>query len=190
MSKIFILIVSLLCVTVATANAELSEKEMQSVGRFLAMDFKSVSDKQERKPITDKFFVKQVNKEFSIQKEDIFKLHGLSANSIAPGKYKPIVIINEVSGLGGLVRDAYLNEKNQVFWSRGDQSLLKFKHRPELGNTGVLQIMDYENTNSLADLIRNSRRGTIPLHWEPSKSELDFYVSSLNALFTILINKD
>lgn len=173
-----------------TASAELSEAALKSIGQFLVMDFLSVSGKQKNKPITDTFIVKETDDEADISKEEISSLHGLEGvrNIMSPGKYREIVITNEVTNLGGIVRKAFINENNQVFWSNHSQSLLRYERRPELGNTGVLQLMQHD-PNNLSDLFRNAQRGTIPIKWKPSKKNLKFYVSSINAMEIIFLNR-
>src|ERR1700690_491151 len=129
--------------------AELSDDELISIGKFLMMDYQTATDKNMKKPISDGFFVKEAGDSVVITKNLILSIPSLSKkirNKFAPGRYKGIIIINEIEGVGCVVREAAINEQKQVYWSDELQSLHKFSRRPKLGNTGVVALMDYENT--------------------------------------------
>jgi hypothetical protein len=105
------------------------------------------------------------------------------------GRYKGIVIINEVRGVGCVVRNASIGEHKQICWADELQSLHRFARRPELGNSGVLTLMDYTNTEALEDLFKNVKRGSLPMKWQPKPEEIDWYLSTLDLFRTILINR-
>lgn len=173
------------------SSADISTTALDSIGKFLSTDIKSVSGKDNVVLLSDNFYVKEVGRDIVITKSEILSLHDPSGmlDKISAGKYKRIVIVNEVSIYGCIVRDAFINENNQIYWYDYSQSLLKFKKRPELGNTGVIKLMDYGNISALMDLFKNSKRGKIPNDWQPTTLELDNYVKSINAIYTILINR-
>ncbi len=191
MKIIYALLFITTCLLPATAKAELSSAAIDNIGKFLVLDFMSVSESKVNKPLTRSFLVKETVEHITIDKQEIDSLHGLEKirDKMKAGRYSRISIINEVSGKGCIVRDAYINEQNQVYWSDYSQSLLRYEKRPELGNTGVANIMDYEDVNSIVELIRNSKRGVMPQNWNPSKPEMEFYRASINAINTILINR-
>ena len=171
--------------------AELSDDELISIGKFLMMDYQTATDKNMKKPISDGFFVKEAGDSVVITKNLILSIPSLSKkirNKFAPGRYKGIIIINEIEGVGCVVREAAINEQKQVYWSDELQSLHKFSRRPKLGNTGVVALMDYENTVLLVDLFKNVKRGSLS-NWRSTSEELDWYLSTLGVFDTILINR-
>jgi hypothetical protein len=66
--------------------------------------------------------------------------------------------------------------------------LLNLQLRPELGNTGVLRLMDLTPGN-LTNLLNGCQKGMIPGRWKPSKAELIFYKDSIDAIEIVLLNR-
>lgn len=174
------------------AYAKLSESALNSIGQFLATDIKSVSGDNGVIPVSYSFFVKETRDFVVIDKKEILSIHGYDdvKKVFSPGKYRRIIIVNDILKYGCIVRDAYINDHGQVYWYDYSQSLLKFEARPELGNTGVMKIMDYGKPSSLADIFRDARRGVMPSKWQPTPAELEYYIKSLNIIYSILINRD
>lgn len=171
--------------------ATLSQSSLKSIGKFLITDVQSVPAREGITFSSNNFFVKETGDVIKIRKEEILSIRGLEnvQTSFAPGIYRRIIIVNEVSKHGCIVRDAYINERDELYWYDETQSLVKFRKRPELGNTGVMRLMDYENTGVLTDLLKSSVRGSIPTKWKPNEVEIDNYLNSLNVIYKILINR-
>lgn len=183
MKKVILFCLIILSVSI-DALATLDENELKSIGHFLQMDFKS-SDKYQ--PLTYSFFTKETGDIELIKEDEINSLSGIKVN-LKAGEYKKIVIINEIANVGVLVRYAYLDNNNKVFWPLSTHSLLNLQLRPELGNTGVLKLMDL-TPNNLNNLLDGCQKGIIPHKWEPSKAALKFYKNSIDAIEIVLLNR-
>jgi len=182
MKKIIIFCVIILSIS-TNALSVLDENELKSIGQFIQMDFESNAQYQ---PLTHSFFSKETGDFEFINEDEINSLKGIKVN-LKPGKYKKIVIINEITNVGVLVRYAYL-DNNRVFWAMSTHSLLNLQLRPELGNTGVLRLMDLTPEN-LINLLNGCQKGMIPRRWKPSKAELIFYKDSIDAIEIVLLNR-
>jgi len=191
--RLYVMLIIILLLFPNTSKAELSEEAIQSLGKFLMMDYHTASDIKMKKPLSKAFFVKELNNdEIVITKEMIQSITSYSKqilNKFSPGRYRGILIINEINGIGCVVREANINNQNQIYWKDELQSLYKFARRPLLGNSGVVTIMDYENTELLVDIFKNVKRGTLPKKWQPKTEELNWYVSTVDLFMTILINR-
>ena len=88
-----------------------------------------------------------------------------------------------------VVRYAYIDNNNRVFWETAYNALLHFHLRPELGNAGVVRLVDY-NPEIIEKLFENCRKSNIDINWQPSKSEINFYKLSINAMETVFYNRE
>ena len=116
-----------------------------------------------KKHISDGFFVKETGDSVVITRDLILSIPSLGKRireGFVPGRYKGVIILNEIAGVGCAVREASINEQKQVYWSDELQSLHKFARRPKLGNSGVVALMDYTNAQPLADLFKGIKRGS------------------------------
>jgi hypothetical protein len=187
MKKFLLIIIGLFVLSFsanASGNGELSQKALESIGKFLVLDFKSNNGKY--KPLTKVFLVKKTNN-IKIISENDENLHGVKG-FLPKGEYQEIRIINEISEIGMVVRYAYLFNDTKVFWSDSSNSLLKFQLRPELGNTGVLPLM-HHRLSSISEFLQGCQKGEIPMDWEPLKGELDFYSNSINSFWKVFVNR-
>jgi len=175
----------LLCVSAPAIDAQLSEEAIRSVGRFLVIDFLTARSSENKNPLTNVFYVKEVGKGGPLTEDQIalMELEGI----LPPGRYRTIVIINEVSGLGVLARKASINGSSQVIWSARTSSLLSFMFTPSMGNVsrGVTPLMRYRSADAIADLFRGCQKGEIPLDWKPRKADIDFYLSTIDAIYRL-----
>jgi len=97
MKKIIVILLIVVIYPFAV-EARLSEEAIESVGRFLVLDFltsKSESG-EKRKPLTNFFLVKETKDIFTITKEKIEEIQKFKDIIISAGEYKEILIINEV----------------------------------------------------------------------------------------------
>ena len=191
MKRTYILVAMVLLFPI-TALAEISDDELLSIGQFLVMDYESAKDVAMKRPVSDGFFVKEAGDSVVITTDLIQSIPSLSKrmrDKFLAGRYKGIVIINEIRGIGCVVRHASIGEQKQIYWSDELQSLHKLARRPELGNSGVMALMDYTNTEALEDLFKNVKRGSLPTKWRPQPEEIDWYLSTLDLFDTILINR-
>ena len=183
--------VLLLLLPVVSA-AELSNDELLAIGKFLVMDYKTAKDAAMKRPVSDAFFVKEQPDSVVITNDLIRSIPSLSKrirDKLLPGRYKGIIIINEIRDIGCVVRNASIGEQKQIYWSDELQSLHKLAKRPELGNSGVMVLMDYTNTEALEDLFKNVKRGSLPTTWRPKTEEIHWYLLTLDLFYTILINR-
>ena len=135
-----------------SVKAEISNDSLRSIGRFLVVDFLTAKSYENRKPLTNVFYVKETGDEYQITDDDLelTNMKGI----ISPGEYKQILIINEISGLGLLARKATINEKNQILWIDNTSSLMKFMFTPYMGNvsSGVTPLMKYGDADKIANI--------------------------------------
>jgi hypothetical protein len=196
-----IIFVLLIIITYPLAvEARLSKEAIESVGHFLVLDFLTSKSGQDadRKPLTNFFFVKETGRTNTIKKEEINKIElrgrlwrGEYEDIVIPdGEYKEILIINEVSGLGGLKRLAFINDRNQVFWFYESHSLMHFEFVPEMGfvERGVPFIMHFDATY-LSELFKDCQKGEIPINWKPTKAQLDFYLKTMSFIYEIAVHR-
>lgn len=186
------IILALLCVgLLATdASAKLSEAEITSVAHFLVLDFASVSHRNAQRPATRTFLVKETHERvFRITREDIGNRPRVKG-VVEPGTYREIQIVNEIEGIGAVVRYAFINDSKRVYWANADQSLLNFAFRPELGNTGVLRLLDHSvepPAGTICDVVCNSQKGRIPSEIKASDEEIQEYASRLSAMWDVFM---
>ena len=191
MKTIYSLVAMVLLLPI-TALAQISDDELLSIGKFLVMDYQTAKKVAMKTPISDGFFVKEVGDSVLITNDVIQSIPSLSKrmrDQFLPGRYKGIVIINEIRSIGCVVRYASIGEQKQIYWSDELQSLHKLAKRPELGNSGVMVLMDYTNTEALEDLFKNVKRGSLPTTWRPKTEEIHWYLLTLDLFYTILINR-
>jgi hypothetical protein len=169
MMRKFIIITIIILAFVFPVKADLSKDAIESIGRFLVMDFITAESPKHRKPLTPFFYVKIGDGVATVSKgaisvvnkwinEGDFKpvvLHRdthkpketeyVGSIDIADGEYREIVIINEVSGIGLLERSALINIRNQVFWLETTYSLHNLAFKADMGNMmlGVKPMMLY-----------------------------------------------
>jgi hypothetical protein len=173
-----------LCV-VHGADAALDKDELDTVGRFLALDFASMPASEARKPLSPYFWVKETGETFEVTEEDVRTIAQLPEYANVPlrtGLYREVMIINEVSGLGAVIRRAYLGEDNLLFWAAADQSLLHIHLRPELGNTGAQQLLARAPSPKL---LENMQCGSIPGDYRPTDAELTVYTASVSVIWAV-----
>ncbi len=185
MKSIYVLATIVLLLPII-ALAEIADDELLSIGKFLVMDYQTARDAAMKRPVSNGFFVKEEADSVVITNDLIRAIPSLSKtirDKFVAGRYKGIVIINEIRGVGCVVRNASIGEQNQVYWSDELQSLHKPARRPKLGNSGVVALMDYTNTEALDDLFKNLKRGSLPTGWRPRPAE------TLDLFSTISINR-
>lgn len=187
--KIFLPIIFFLFILPLSVKAELSKETMDSISHFLIMDFMTAKSSENNKPLTNIFYIKETGEVFQISEEEIESvgLKGL----MTPGEYKRIEIINEVSGLGVLLRNASINKDNQIIWDDMTYSLMHFLFKPMMGNMrqGVRQVMTIYSADVISDLFKGCQRGEIPVDWKPSEAELDFYTKTIDIYYTVMMRR-
>jgi hypothetical protein len=187
MNKIFFVVLGMFIFLSSSdvfGNDKLSQKALDSIGQFLILDFESTNGKY--KPLSNYFLVKKINNVETISDEDI-NLDGVKG-ILLKGKYQKIEIINEISEIGMVVRYAYIFNDTKVFWSDPSNSLLQFQLRPELGNTGVLRLLEHTQ-NSIIGILKDCQKSELPMKWTPSKEEIDFYIRSIMSFWEVFINR-
>lgn len=185
MKKMLLIFIILLGV-VSNCEAELTKESLDSVAKFLYLDFYSLSNSNDFKLITDSFLVKETGDSVVLSKDEINNTQGV-IGILSHGEYRKILIINEIDKIGMIVRFAYI-KNNQLFWEDNTQSLLNFQLRPELGNTGVARLLNYD-IDTILSFIKGSKKCRLPKDWQPTKKELDFYLRSIDAIGQVLFNR-
>jgi len=170
------------------ARASLDQEDLEAVGRFLVLDFASLPTDKGREPLTSCFWVKETGLTHEITEEEAQRPECVAA-ALSAGVYREITVINEVSGLGALVRTAYINDDHRVVWGSDDQSLLRFAHKPALGNTGVLRITELNPTKGIGEYFEGFQRGRMPAEWRPTEDEITTFTASIGVIWRVVVSR-
>ena len=98
------------------------------------------------------------------------------------------MVINEISGVGAIVRYIYMDSKDRPFWAERTHSLLYFQLRPELGNTGVRRLLDLV-PEIITGLLSDCQKGLLPDGMKPSSTDIENYVRSIDAIQIVIQNR-
>lgn len=184
MARVNLLLVLLFLFTLPLpAQAELSESALESIGRFLVLDFLTAKSAENGRPYTAVYFAKETGSSKQVTKRQLDALDFMDLrDEVSPGEYRDVMVINEVSGLGTLNRDVVINEQNQVFWRFRSQSLMHFLWKQTFGNVliGATPLFKYPGADRIPEIFKGCKKGRIPMDWVPSKADLDFYNRTLD----------
>jgi hypothetical protein len=186
MNKGILIVLTVIFLFPFTSEAELSKEAINAVGRFLKIDFITAKNSENRKPLTNVFYVKETGQNGNITREEI-ELVVESKGLLPAGEYKTIIIINEISGIGLIERTASINKNNQIIWNDSTKSLMEFMFTPHMGNVslGVTPLLEYKDANKIADLFKGCQVGEIPNNWKPSEEELNFYYKTIDFFYIL-----
>ena len=143
---IFAVVCAVTAISMSTSFAgettsTLSKAEMLAVGRFLALDL-LVGERVGCVPNSRHFLArKAIDSEISVTRDMALRVPG--ATQIPCGSYTELVIINEVSPYGALVRSALIGPGERIFWLDPRMSLSQFRyarHSTEDGGYPLLKM--------------------------------------------------